>query len=194
MASYVIYADGACLGNPGTGGWGAVIVEPADKQQELSGGPFEGTTNNRMEITAAIEGLRATEPDASVILRTDSEYVVKTMTLGWKRRANLDLWEELDREVAGRNVRFEWVRGHAGDANNERADRLAGAAASKKPRKVFKPQPVSEEQGAFQEIEKLLREGESIRECEACGRPFIAESIDSTHCSQVACQLRARRQ
>jgi len=126
---YVLYADGACLGNPGPGGWGAVIAEPPELYRELSDGPFPATTNNKMEITAVIEGLRSVEPGADVIARSDSEYVVKTMTLGWKRNANQELWRELDREVASRNVRFEWVRGHAGDKYNERADQLAASAA-----------------------------------------------------------------
>ena len=119
---YVLYADGACLGNPGPGGWGVVIAEPASEYRELSGGPYPATTNNKMEITAAIEGLRDLEPGCEVIVRSDSSYVVNTMMLGWKRKANDEFWRDLDREAASRKVRFEWVRGHAGDKNNERAD------------------------------------------------------------------------
>src|SRR6516162_7344862 len=123
----VIYADGSCEGNPGPGGWGVVILT-ADGTHRLSGGDSE-TTNNRMEITAAIEALRVLDSGVPVILRSDSQYLVKTMNDGWRRTKNQDLWQELDREVARHDVRFEWVRGHAGDAGNEEADGLARAAA-----------------------------------------------------------------
>ena len=186
---YIVYGDGACLGNPGPGGWGVVIVEP--EYRELSGGPFASTTNNKMEITAAIEGLRAVEAGSDVILRTDSEYVIKTMTLGWKRNANQDYWRELDREVAARKVRFEWVRGHAGDKHNERADKLAAAAA-----KGIRLEP----EGAFAEkiqsdaekLEPLLKAGESIRLCARCGQSFVADSLERAYCSLVPCQLEGR--
>ena len=88
-------------------------------------GHEDATTNNRMELTAAIEGLRATERGADVILRSDSRYVVNSMTLHYKRNTNHDLWEQLDAETAARRVRFEWVRGHGTDPINNRADELA---------------------------------------------------------------------
>ena len=128
----IAYADGSCLGNPGPGGWGVVLVNSDGSQLEFSGAAAS-TTNNRMEITAAIEALRRVPPALDVIVRTDSQYLVKTMTLGWRRRENLDLWEILDREAAQRKVRWQWVRGHAGDTLNERADELARNAASGKP-------------------------------------------------------------
>src|SRR5712692_8105155 len=118
----VAYADGSCIGNPGPGGWGVLILEPDGSERELSGSD-PSTTNNRMELTAVIEALRAVAPGVEVTVRSDSQYVVKTMTLGWKRRENVDLWQQLDAEVAQRKVNFEWVRGHAGDPHNERADR-----------------------------------------------------------------------
>ena len=124
--THTIYTDGSCLGNPGPGGWGA-IVEHDGQSDSLSGGEPK-TTNNRMEITAAIKGLEATPPGATVAVYSDSEYVVKTMTKGWKRNANRDLWEQLDRAANARNVDFKWVRGHAGHPQNEEADRLAVAA------------------------------------------------------------------
>jgi ribonuclease HI len=188
---YVVYADGACLGNPGPGGWGAVIAEPVNEYRELSGGPFPGTTNNKMEITAAIEGLRATESGSEVIVRSDSSYVVNTMMLGWKRKANDEFWRELDREVAQRKVRFEWVRGHAGDKNNERADKLAAAAA-----KGIKPATDDPSSGRaesdLERLEPLLKPGESIRRCARCGQSFVTDSQDQGYCALVSCQLRAR--
>ncbi len=123
----LVYADGSCLGNPGPGGWGVVIVGP-DGKHEYSGSDPR-TTNNRMEMTAAIEGLRQLPAGARVLLRSDSQYLVKSINFGWKRNANVDLWSDLDEEIARRRVRFEWVRGHAGDRLNERADRLALEAA-----------------------------------------------------------------
>jgi ribonuclease HI len=126
----IAYADGSCLGNPGPGGWGVVIIEPDGKVIELSGGEPK-TTNNRMEMTAAIEALRRTAPGARVILRSDSRLVINTMNLGWKRKANTDLWRLLDAESALRRVTYQWVPGHEGIALNERADALAQAAARK---------------------------------------------------------------
>lgn len=196
---YVLYADGACLGNPGPGGWGVVVAEPASEYRELSGGPYPATTNNKMEITAAIEGLRDVEPDSDVIVRTDSDYVVKTMTLGWKRNANQELWRELDREVAARHVRFEWVRGHAGDKYNERADKLAASAA-----RGVKLEPESAAAGEppasdLEKLEPLLKSGESIRRCARCGQSFVSDtsarvtdSPERSYCALVSCQLKAR--
>ena len=118
-----IYTDGSCSGNPGPGGWAAVI-EHEGETTRLSGGE-RSTTNNRMEITAAIKGLEAAPPGATAVIHSDSEYLVKTMTKGWKRNVNRDLWEQLDLAAAKRNVDFRWVRGHAGHPQNEEADRLA---------------------------------------------------------------------
>jgi len=189
---YVVYADGACLGNPGPGGWGAVVAEPASEYRELSGGPFPNSTNNKMEITAAAEGLRAIPPDVDVIVRSDSEYVVKTMTLGWKRNTNQEFWRELDREVAARRVRFEWVRGHAGDKHNERADALATSAA--KGVSLDPESPTTSPRGVsdLEKLEPLLTPGESIRRCARCGQSFVTDSSDRAYCALVSCQLKAR--
>ena len=188
---YVLYADGACLGNPGPGGWGVVIAEPTDAYRELSGGPYPATTNNKMEITAAFEGLREVEADAEVILRSDSEYVVKTMTLGWKRNANQELWRELDSEVAAHKVRFEWVRGHAGDKNNERADKLA-ASAARGIKLEAAPPSGAPMQSDLEKLEPLLKPGESIRRCARCGQSFVTDSPERAYCASVSCQLKAR--
>ena len=191
---YVIYADGACLGNPGPGGWGVVVAEPAGEYRELSGGPYPATTNNKMEIMAAVEGLRDLEPGADVIVRSDSSYVVNTMMLGWKRKANDEFWRELDREVAARKVRFEWVRGHAGDKNNERADKLA-ASAARGIRLEAESAPSSERgENDLEKLEPLLNPGESIRRCARCGRSFVTDSPYPAYCALVACQLKARTQ
>ena len=119
----VIHTDGACKGNPGPGGWGAVI-EQNGGQVKLSGSEPQ-TTNNRMEMTAVIKGLEAVDASANVLISSDSTYVINTMTKGWKRKANQDLWDQLDRQIGSRNVSWRWVRGHNGDRGNELADALA---------------------------------------------------------------------
>ena len=123
-----IYTDGACLGNPGPGGWGAVIVSE-NGERDLHGREAS-TTNNRMEMTAVIRGLREMPKSAEVTVVSDSTYVINTMTRNWKRNANQDLWAEMDAEVGRRKVRWRWVKGHAGDEFNERADGLATKAAA----------------------------------------------------------------
>ena len=119
----VIHTDGACKGNPGPGGWGAVI-EQNGSQIQISGGEPQ-TTNNRMEMTAVIKALEAIDSSAKILISSDSTYVVNTMTKGWKRKANHDLWEQLDAVVKNRDVSWRWVRGHNGDRGNELADALA---------------------------------------------------------------------
>lgn len=133
-----LYTDGACSGNPGPGGWGYVLRHPASGTERVASGAEAGTTNNRMELTAVIEGLGAIKRPSVVELTSDSQYVLKGLKewlAGWKARGwktaakkpvkNDDLWRRLD-ELAGRHeVRFHWIRGHAGHPENERADRLA---------------------------------------------------------------------
>ena len=121
-----VYTDGSCSGNPGPGGWGAVVLKDG-KPQRISGHDPH-TTNNRMELTAAIKALEAVSNGTPVTVHSDSEYLVKTMTKGWKRNANQDLWDKLDSLTAGRKVDWQWVRGHNGDRWNEEADNLAVAA------------------------------------------------------------------
>lgn len=137
MRNVQIYTDGACSGNPGPGGWGAVLVYGAH-EKELSGGSAQ-TTNNRMELTAVIESLRLLREPCNVTLTTDSKYVVDSITLGWARSwkargwvksnkepaLNVDLWEELLKLLEIHNVEFIWVKGHAGHPYNERCDRMA---------------------------------------------------------------------
>jgi ribonuclease HI len=133
-----IYTDGACKGNPGPGGWG-VLLKSGSTEKELFGGEL-GTTNNRMELTAVIQALQALKRPCQVTLHADSQYVLKGITewlegwkaKGWKTAAkqpvkNVDLWQRLDEVVstAGHEIDWRWVRGHNGDAGNERADALA---------------------------------------------------------------------
>lgn len=133
-----IYTDGACKGNPGPGGWGA-LLKTADAQKELFGGEL-GTTNNRMEMLAVIEALSALKRPCHVTLYVDSQYVLKGVNewlTGWKARGwktaakqpvkNVDLWQRLDGLVstAGHKIEWCWVRGHSGDPGNEHADMLA---------------------------------------------------------------------
>ena len=131
-----IYVDGSCDGNPGPGGWAAIIVDGA-KRREIKGRE-ENTTNNRMEILAAIKGLEQTREGAQVTIHSDSQYLVRTMTENWKRKANLDLWHKLDELLAERNVEWKWIRGHNDHPENERADRLANEMAGMK-EKSFSP-------------------------------------------------------
>jgi cyclic pyranopterin phosphate synthase len=124
-----IYTDGSCSGNPGPGGWGAIVVDGV-VERPLSGGEHN-TTNNRMEMTAVIRGIDSLQTGASATVHSDSQYVVYTMTKGWKRKLNNDLWDQLDAAVAARDVHWVWVRGHNGHAMNEKVDRLAVAAMEK---------------------------------------------------------------
>ena len=126
---YTIYTDGSCLKNPGgPGGYAAVIFREGEMIQELSGGEAL-TTSNRMEIMAAIVGLRAVREPAGITLYSDSQYVIKTLTQGWKRMKNGDLWTRLDQAARPHRVTWQWVRGHNGNAGNVRADALANQAA-----------------------------------------------------------------
>lgn len=121
--SVTIYTDGACIGNPGPGGWAAILLN-GEKRKVISGG-VDHTTSQRMEVTAAIQGLAILKQPCAVSLFSDSQYLVSTMMKGWKRRANHDLWEALDREAARHQVRFVKVPGHSGVPLNEEADRVA---------------------------------------------------------------------
>ena len=135
----VAYTDGACSGNPGPGGWGAILTFNGE-ERELSGGEPE-TTNNRMELMAAISALEALKRPSAILIVTDSKYVLDGLTKwikGWKKRGwktadgkpvkNQDLWLRLDAATQTHRVKWEWVRGHDGHEGNERADALARAA------------------------------------------------------------------
>ncbi len=136
-----VYTDGACSGNPGPGGWGVYIVD-GEGVRELFGGEAE-TTNNRMEMRAVIEALQAIDAETPIILYTDSQYVkngISSWIHGWKRNGwktasrkpvkNKDMWLALDDLSTGRSIDWRWVKGHAGDEGNEKADELARRGAS----------------------------------------------------------------
>ena len=138
-----LYTDGACSGNPGPGGWGAVLIY-GEARKELSGGERD-TTNNRMELTAAIRGLQALREPCRVILTSDSRYLVDAVTKGWLRSwqrrgwkkagndpvLNDDLWQQLLPLLEQHQVEFVWVKGHAGHPENECCDRMAVAESAK---------------------------------------------------------------
>lgn len=136
-----IFTDGSCEGNPGPGGW-AALVRKDDKEQELSGSERE-STNNRMELTAALKALQSLNQNSQVRIYTDSQYLRRGITewlpgweaRGWKRKAgtlaNVDLWQALAKEIKRHKIEWRWVRGHAGHAENDRVDRLARKAALK---------------------------------------------------------------
>lgn len=142
MKEVTIYTDGACSGNPGPGGWGA-ILKYKDTIREMSGGEKQ-TTNNRMELIAVISALSALKESCKVSLYTDSQYISKAINegwlkswreKGWKRKEgelkNADLWKELDRLLSIHNVTFHWVKGHADNEFNNRCDKLAVAERDK---------------------------------------------------------------
>lgn len=142
IASVVMYADGACKGNPGPGGWG-VYLQSGDHVKELYGGELN-TTNNRMELTAVIEGLNALKKRCSIDVYTDSQYVRKGVLEwmpkwklnGWKTSdkkpvKNSDLWQTLDEASVRHLVRWHWVKGHSGNPGNEKADALANLGVEK---------------------------------------------------------------
>ena len=136
MKHVTIYTDGACRGNPGIGGWGA-LLQYEDQKHEIHGGEHD-TTNNRMELTAAIEALKCLNQPCQIDLYTDSKYVMQGITewiIGWKQRnwrtaskqpvKNVELWQQLDKYNDKHKIDWRWVKGHSGDPGNERADALA---------------------------------------------------------------------
>jgi ribonuclease HI len=139
LKKVTLYTDGACSGNPGPGGWACVLIY-GEHEKELSGGAAE-TTNNRMEMTAALEGLKILKRPCKVEFYTDSNYLKDGVTqwlAGWKKRGwktaakqpvkNQDIWEQLDQVIQTHQIEWHWVKGHAGDEYNERCDELAREA------------------------------------------------------------------
>ena len=157
-----IYTDGSCQGNPGPGGWAAVMEEDGAKRS-LSG-QEDNTTNNRMEILAVIKGLEALPQRSDVTVFSDSQYVVNTMTRSWKRNANQDLWVLLDAVAGERRVQWKWVRGHAGNPGNEEANALA-----------------------YQQMTSLVEAGQhSLTHLDSQGRPHMVDVGDKELTVRVA--------
>ncbi len=142
-----IYADGACKGNPGVGGWGIVIFQGDNNEvlAEKYGYGGQNTTNIRMEMTAILEALKITKENEPITIYTDSDFSIKAITQwisGWKKKnwktakgddvKNKDLWLEIEKHLEGKNVKFQWVKGHSGNYGNDYADRLANLGASGK--------------------------------------------------------------
>ena len=137
---YLVYADGSCIGNPGPGGWGVVVRDPDGKVTELNG-HCDSTTNNRMELMAAISALEALKRPCRIDLHTDSQYLrngIMSWIANWKKNGwrtadkkpvkNVDLWKRLDAALGEHQIRWHWVKGHSGHDMNERADELAREA------------------------------------------------------------------
>ena len=135
----IIYTDGACRGNPGPGGWGALLFY--GRHEKILSGAESATTNNRMELMAAIQALAAMHESCKIDLHTDSQYLQKGITewlVGWKKRGwkkadrklvkNADLWQALDQEASRHQISWHWVKGHSGHSENERADNIANQA------------------------------------------------------------------
>ena len=138
----IIYTDGACIGNPGLGGWGAIIISQ-NNEKKISGGS-ELTTNNRMEMQAVVEALKCIETTSSITLYTDSKYIINGISswiYRWKENnwtssnkrpiKNIDLWKIIDSFTSKHNIEWKWVKGHSGDYYNEEVDKLARAEAEK---------------------------------------------------------------
>jgi ribonuclease HI len=185
LAEVTLYTDGGCEPNPGVGGYGALLI-CGNQTQELSGG-FSQTTNNRMEIFAAIAGLEALEAPSHVTLISDSRYLVDAMTLAWAKRwqsngwwrtkkeraVNADLWERLLALCERHRVTFEWVKGHAGHEHNERCDVLAMEALK---RTDLPADPGYEPRGEKPESTEVLREGHP---CRTCSTPVVRKVPNS---------------
>lgn len=174
-----IYTDGSALGNPGPGGWAAVLLQDGKELKRLSGS-FPETTNNRMEMQAVVEALKYAckyFPKSEFEIHSDSKLLISTLTEGWKRKKNLDLWEELDDLLQEINVQWHKVKGHANNKYNNLCDELARGAAASQP--VTKPKlpeddsvffcPKCHKKGAG--LFHYLPKAKLIRvDCEACGR------------------------
>ena len=137
MSAIKIYTDGSCKPNPGVGGFAVVVTYDGDKVMELSGSD-ESTTNNRMELSAMIIAVRILKEDRDAFIYSDSKYVVNSINRGYKRNKNKDLWELFDEAAAETDciISYKWVKGHAGNKHNERADELAQQAANQLKQKM----------------------------------------------------------
>lgn len=133
QTKFEIYTDGSCIGNPGPGGWGLLILKEGELVSELSGNE-DDTTNNRMEMTAIIKALewmhKNEDPkNAAITINSDSNLIIQTLNQGWKKKANTDLWAEIEKLSAWLNITWKWVKAHADNELNNRVDELAQKAA-----------------------------------------------------------------
>lgn len=190
MKPLIIYTDGSCLGNPGPGGWAAIIQD--DGAEVVLSGHEAGTTNNRMEMLAVIEALtwvkKHHQDTRKTKLFSDSSLVVKTATEGWKRKNNLDLWGDFDAAVDGLEIDWNWVKGHANNPLNERCDEIAVQEAEKA-QKSAKKSDATEEKSM-----KVTSHSEGQFLCGACGTAsdgqlgYMEESdmirVDCPHCGR----------
>ena len=177
MSEIKIYTDGSCLGNPGAGGYAAIIIDEKNNCVEIVGGEPK-TTNNRMELMAAIEALKKVSADDLIELSTDSSYLKNAFTQGWlanwKRNGwitsngtpvlNVDLWKKLDALMFNRSVKFNWVKGHAGNKFNERCDKLARTEATKQknhPAKISEDNFLKENCNKFKHKEEVKQKNKT---------------------------------
>ena len=181
-----IYADGAYNPVLGQGGWGAVIVENSQKQ--VFSGMAKRTTSNRMEITAALEGVLRTPQGAEVVIYTDSQYLFGCMTRGWQRRVNRDLWESLDEAVSHRKVRWQWIRGDVGNQFQKEAHTLATSLASQG--EMVRPEPSEKEKGG-----RKAPVVEELTHIDALGRPRmvdVTQKPDTQREAVAKCRVRMK--
>jgi ribonuclease HI len=193
-----IWTDGACLGNPGPGGWAAILKAGA-REREVAGGEPD-TTNNRMELLAAISALEALTKPTTVRLVSDSEYVIKGITewlpgwraRGWKKVKNRDLWERLAEVSSRHEIAWEWVRGHSGDVMNERVDKLAVAEAERQKAGAKGTKAPAKERAAS-DAPTSSREPSRVREADGAPTPaYAVVRVDDPESLGAAADLAAR--
>ena len=179
-----LYVDGACKGNPGLGGWGAYIITETEEHQ-LCGGEKD-TTNNRMELSAAIEGIAFCPKDTKLILWTDSNYVKRGMTewienwkkKDWKNVKNPDLWQKLDATCKDRDIEWNWIKGHAGHAGNEMADQLANLGAANTAQGMIQPQIITTPKIATQVTTSMTTDKKKVETDWLLDDPFGFDLVD----------------
>lgn len=196
MKTFQLYTDGSCLGNPGPGGWAAIIRD--GKKEKILVGHESLTTNNRMEMLAVIEGLkwiRAQKNKSAprVEIFSDSRLLIHSIQQGWKRKSNVDLWQELDTVREGLECHWNWVKGHAGHEFNERCDRLAVAEAEKLKAQLKSKKKRHESGGSIAKKSESAPQSEKF-DCNSCGKTsegllgYLKESklirVDCVHCGE----------
>jgi ribonuclease HI len=203
MKHATIYCDGSSIGNPGPGGWGA-IIDDGKRVRELGGAAWQ-TTNNRMELTAALEALAALTGTTQVVIHTDSQYVIRGMTQwirgweqsGWQTKdkkdvANADLWRALRSAVETHEVTWKHVRGHAGVARNERADRIANAFARNEALILFEGTLNAYEKMLADEPRPRVSKKNSSRSGVAYSYVSLRDGVIETHATWALCEARVK--